>query len=144
MLPQWQVKDPGHSATSAGGRLHLNMQTLMTQRSQIGLTVPCGSLSGNELTPNLSGSISPQLSQLDEPVWTDPGIKSGISVRGLIYFSKEKKKKAQAGNEWSNILLKILASEEKATTSPLRYCPTGIFFKCTIQVTCLEESHLHQ
>ena len=24
MLPQWQVKDPCHSAKSAGGRLHLN------------------------------------------------------------------------------------------------------------------------
>ena len=24
MLPQWQIKDLGHSAKSAGGRLHLN------------------------------------------------------------------------------------------------------------------------
>ena len=24
VLPQWHVKDPGHSAKSAGGRLHLN------------------------------------------------------------------------------------------------------------------------
>ena len=24
MLTQWHVKDPGHSAKSAGGRLHLN------------------------------------------------------------------------------------------------------------------------
>ena len=27
MLPQWHVKDPGYSAKSAGGRLHLNMHT---------------------------------------------------------------------------------------------------------------------
>ena len=39
MLPQWHVKDPGYSARSAGGRLHLNMHTLLTQRSQSGLTM---------------------------------------------------------------------------------------------------------
>ena len=35
-------------------------------------------------------------------------------MRELISLTK--KKKAQTGNEWSNILPKILASEEKATT----------------------------
>ena len=39
VLPQWHVKDPGHSAKSAGGRLHLNMHTPLTQRSQGGLTM---------------------------------------------------------------------------------------------------------
>ena len=67
----------------------------------------CGSLSGNELTRNLSGNTRPQSSQLAEPLWTDPGLKSGISVQKLICTSK-------AENEWSNILPKILASEEKA------------------------------
>ena len=37
MLLQWQVKDPGHFAKSAGGRLHLNTHTPLTQRSQRGL-----------------------------------------------------------------------------------------------------------
>ena len=37
-LPQWHVKDPGHSAKSAGGRLHLNKHTPLTQRSRSGLT----------------------------------------------------------------------------------------------------------
>ena len=27
VLPQWHIKDPGHSAKSAGGRLHLNTHT---------------------------------------------------------------------------------------------------------------------
>ena len=27
VLPQWHVKDPGHSAKSAGGRLQLNTHT---------------------------------------------------------------------------------------------------------------------
>ena len=31
-----------------------------------------------------SGNTRPQSSQLAEPLWTDPGLKSGISVRELI------------------------------------------------------------
>ena len=40
VLPQWHVKDPGHSAKSAGGRLHLNTHTPLTQRNRSGLTMP--------------------------------------------------------------------------------------------------------
>ena len=39
MLPQWHIKDPSHSAKSAGGRLLLNMDTSLTQWSQSGLTM---------------------------------------------------------------------------------------------------------
>ena len=55
------------------------------------------------------GNIGPQSSQLAEPLWTDPGLKRGISVRELISTSKKKKKKekkAQAGKEYLNILPK--------------------------------------
>ena len=38
-LPQWHVKDPGHSAKRAGGRLHLNTPTSSTHRSRSGLTL---------------------------------------------------------------------------------------------------------
>ena len=38
MLLQWHVKDPGHSVRSAGGRIHLNMHTFLTQQSWTGLT----------------------------------------------------------------------------------------------------------
>ena len=75
----------------------------------------CGNQSGIELTCNLSGNVWPQSSQLAVPLWTDPGSKSGISVRKLI--STSKKKKAQPGNEWLNTLPKILTSKEKATTT---------------------------
>ena len=44
----------------------------------------CWNLSGNELTYNLSGNTHPQSSQLAEPKWTDPGLKSRISLRELI------------------------------------------------------------
>ena len=50
-----------------------------------------------------------QSSQLDEPLWTDPGLRSGVSVCELIStFNPPKKrtKKAQAGNELSNIVPK--------------------------------------
>ena len=40
MLPQRHVKDPGHSAKSAGGRLHLITHTPLTQRSRSRLTMP--------------------------------------------------------------------------------------------------------
>ena len=33
VLLQWHVKDPGHSAKSAGGRLHLKMHRPLTQQS---------------------------------------------------------------------------------------------------------------
>ena len=46
-----------------------------------------------------------------EPLWTDPGIKSGISVHELI--STLKKKKAQAGDDWLNILPKSLQARKK-------------------------------
>ena len=45
VLWQWHVKDPGHSAKSAGGRLHLNMHTPVTLQSQSGLTMPLSRLS---------------------------------------------------------------------------------------------------
>ena len=68
------------------------------------------------------GNARPQSSHLAEPLWNDPGIKSGISVRELISTKKKKKKerkkkKKNAGGELcSNTSPQILASEEKATT----------------------------
>ena len=44
----------------------------------------CGNLSGNEPTCNSSGNTQSQSSQLAEALWTDSGLKSGISLRELI------------------------------------------------------------
>ena len=95
VLPQWHIKDPSHSAKSTGGRLHLNMHIPLTQQSWSGLTMPLsrqsvGTLSGNELTGNSSGNTQSQSSQLTEPLWTDPGLNSGISVHELISTLKKK------------------------------------------------------
>ena len=39
VLPQWHVKDPGHSAKTRGGRLHLNTHTPVTQANLSRLTM---------------------------------------------------------------------------------------------------------
>ena len=72
VLPQWHVKDPSHSAKSAGGGLHLNRHTPLTKRSRNGLILlsrHCvGTYQGNEFIRNSSGNTSPQSSQLAEPL----------------------------------------------------------------------------
>ena len=57
----------------------------------------CRNLPGNELTCNLLGNIRPESFQLDEPLWTDSAINSGISARELIFISKQKQKKRRRG-----------------------------------------------
>ena len=55
---------------------------------------------------------------ISEPPWTDPGIKSRIHACELISTSiKNIFKKCK--NEWSGHFQKILASEEKATPTPV-------------------------
>ena len=49
-----------------------------------------GTQIGNELTRSVLGNIQPQSSQLAKPLWTDPRINSGISVRELISALKKK------------------------------------------------------
>ena len=66
-----------------------------------------GNLYGNELTRNSSGNIRPQSSQFAEPLWTDPGIKSGINARELISTLKK-----IGGGKWMvEHFPQILASE---------------------------------
>ena len=101
MLPQWHVKDPGHSARSAGGRLHLNMHTPLTQRSRSRLTMSLsrhsvGSYQKTSSPATRQGTPS-QSSQLTELLWTDPGIKSGISEHVLLSTSTNKQKKHRQG-----------------------------------------------
>ena len=87
-------KRPGHSVKRAGGRLPLNMHTPLTQRSRNGLIMlsrhSVGIYYENRLKHSLSGNTRPQLSQLTEPLWTDPGLKSGIDMRELMSALKKK------------------------------------------------------
>ena len=50
-----------------------------------------GTYTGNGLTRSSSGNTLSQSFQLVEPLWTDPGLKSGIGVRELISTLKKKK-----------------------------------------------------
>ena len=61
----------------------------------------CGNISGNELTRTLSGNIRPQLSWLAQPLWTDPGIQSGISVHELLSTENFSKKHRRGMNGWT-------------------------------------------
>ena len=58
----------------------------------------CGNRSRDKLTRN-SGNTQSQSCQLAEPLWSDPGIKSGISVRELISTLNKKNKKSAGRNE---------------------------------------------
>ena len=87
--PFWHKKDLGHTAKSAGGRLHLNTHTPLTQRSRSELTMPTSrhsvwTYSETRSHATCRGNNRPQSSQLHEPLWTDPDIMSGINVRELI------------------------------------------------------------
>ena len=44
------------------------------------------------------GTLDSQSSQLAEPLWTDPGIKSGISLCEIISTLKKKKKRRRGMN----------------------------------------------
>ena len=63
-LPQWHMKDPGHSAKSADGRLQLSTYTSLTQRSRSGLTMPqsrhsVGTYQERSLHPTRQGTPGP-------------------------------------------------------------------------------------
>ena len=111
VLLQWRVNDLGHSAKSAGGRLHLNTHTPLTQQSQNGLTMP---LSRHGVgTYQVTSSHATCQATLGHN-HTDSGLKGGISVRDLISTFK---KKVQAGEWIVKHSPKILAYGEKATTT---------------------------
>ena len=97
LLLQWHIKDPGHCSKSACGRLCLNIYTPLTKQSWRGLTMmsrsSVGLYHGNKLAHNSSGNTCPQLSQITEPLWTDPGLMNGGSVCDLISTYKQTNKK---------------------------------------------------
>ena len=95
-----------------------------------------GTYQENELTRNSSGNTPSQSSQLAEPLWTDPGLKRGISVHKLI--STLKKKKKGTGREWMvKHFPKTRALEEKATIklshrhTPVHTCTHTHAHTCT-------------
>ena len=86
LLLQWHIKDPSHSARSAGGRLQIDTHTPFTNNWVGWLCFPdsVGTCQGNKFTHNTSGNVQPQSSQLTEPKWTDPSLRCGMGVCELI------------------------------------------------------------
>ena len=118
------------------------MHASLTQQSWSGLTMPLSRHSVgtyHEMSSHTTrqGTLS-QSSQLAEPLWTDPGIKSGINVRKKISTVFQKWQK-HAGGEWiAKHFPKILAREQKANKEALQqlhlilncvpyYSPTWVF-----------------
>ena len=100
-----------------------------------------GTYQENELTRNSPGNTRPQSSQLAEPLWTDLGVKRGISARKLI--SSKKKKKSAGRERMVEHCPKIFGSEEKATTMharALKVCASDFlflsFFVVVVVVVC--------
>ena len=96
MLPQGRVKDPGHSAKSAGGRIHLNTHTPLTQRSRSGLTMPLSR--HNVGTYKETGSHATRQGTLSHSRLSSPNHcrlilveRVQLSVRELISTKKKKK-----------------------------------------------------
>ena len=81
-------KRPRSFGQNCNGRLHLNTYTPSTQQSRSALTMlfsrSAETYQGNKLTRNSSECARPQSSSLTEPLWSEPGLKSGIGVRELI------------------------------------------------------------
>ena len=116
VLPQWHVKDTAHSANSAGGRFH---QTRMhSWPNEVGVGWLCR-YSGIAWEPiqkrahtQLVWEHSATFVSVRCATATDPGKKSGISVREIISNSKKKQKKTSGGEWMVEHSPKIPASEQ--------------------------------
>ena len=92
---------------------------------------------------HLSGNTHPQIPQFDEPLWTDPGLKSKISVCDLISTTKKKKNHRQGMN--CRTFSKNLHTRKKATTlgknqrfwPPLRSLPLALHSGSCLKVKVL-------
>ena len=82
---RWQVTTPKHA--------HTLDPTKSEWADYAAVQAECGNLSGNELTCNLSGNTWLQSSQIAEPLWIDPDLKSGIILPELISIKKKKKRR---------------------------------------------------
>ena len=98
VLPQWHLKDPGHSAKKASGRLHLNMHIPLTQRISVGWLCcpgtewePIRETSSHATRHSASHPSSPSHCGLILACGSDSSLKNGTGV--LISTYKEKQKR---------------------------------------------------
>ena len=95
--PQWHVKYPGHSAKSAGSRLHWNKHTPLPNEVGVGWLCRCPGIlrelirkrAHRQLLRKHSVTVVSARWDIVDRSWG----KSGISARELISTKKETKKK---------------------------------------------------
>ena len=86
LLPQWHVKDPGHSAKSVGSKLHLNTHTTLTKRSRSGLTMPLSRHSvGNYQETSSHATRQETLGHSRLSSLSHSGLKSGIGLTTILF-----------------------------------------------------------
>ena len=122
VLPQQHVKDPSHSTKSAGGRLHLNTHTPLTQRSWSGLSMlPSRHSVGTYQVTSSHTTHQGTFGNSHLSLLSYCGLTLAWRVE-LVYASEsplQKKTKVQAGKELSNILSKSLHMRKKPPPPPL-------------------------
>ena len=136
MLPQRHVNDPESFCRKCRWQVTpkhaCSLDPTMSEWADYSaLQARCGKLSGNELTRNLLGNIRLQSSQLAEPLWTDPGIKSGVSVRELISTlkKKEEEKKRRPGMNGRTVSQNPRKGGKSHQYSPFVPCVVERMFK---------------
>ena len=92
MLPQWHVKDPRPFCQKCRWQVTpKHVYIIDSAKSEwadyAAVQAWYGNLSDNELTRKSPKNTRSRSSRLAEPLWTDPGLKNGISVRELISTS---------------------------------------------------------
>ena len=112
MILQWHIKDPGHSAKSADGRLLVNTYTPLPQQTQSRMTLlsrfSVGTYQGDEITLSSSRNARPVVSAhwaIVDWSWLNEWNQYARAI------STKKKKKSAGRNKKSSY--KILRCEEK-------------------------------
>ena len=138
------VADSSHSAESANGRLHINTHTPpWSNEVGVGWLCRCPGIVWEPLRKRVNTQLIRERSAtvisvtLTQSLWSDPGQKSGISMRELNL--KKTKKQVQAGNEWSNILPK--SSQGRKKPPPLSITPLSTL-ACVYTYVC-PHTHTH-
>ena len=133
VLQQWHVKDPGYSAKSAGGRLHLHTQTPLTKWKleladcavRHSVETYKGKRAQTQLVRKHSATVvSARWAIVD---WSWPKKMEAVCAswspllkkrRKKKKEKKKKRKKAQAGNESSNLPQKSSQTSKKPSPPP--------------------------
>ena len=117
-LLQWLVKDPGHVAINACGRLELNTLTPRPKRSRSGLTICCPGIVQEPIRETSSSAIFQETlvhSRLSSLSHCGQILAYSVELVHSSWFSlkNKTKQKVQPANDPSNVALKSLHARKK-------------------------------